>query len=169
MRKVLVWGFVMGAVAVGVFHQGTLFLLFHYGNEVPALTAWLGRVPGPGWNLVQTMPAFGQPGWMVPQFVNQMAWGGLWGIVIAAALRWGRLPDLLTGLLIGAIGCTGVAVTLVATLKGLPPFAGGNTQAMLRAALVNGAFGWGAALLMRPIEVRARGALAVRPLGGARA
>lgn len=168
MGKVLVWGFVMGAIAVGVFHQGTIFLLFHYGNHVPAVTEVIGRVAGPGWNLTQVMPAFGQPGWMIPQFANQMFWGGLWGIVIAAAIRWGRWPDLLTGFLIGVVGCVGVAVTLVAALKGLPLFAGGNTQALLRAALINGAFGWGTALLLRPVEVRAGGALPMRPMGGAR-
>jgi hypothetical protein len=158
----------MGAISVGVFHQGTVFLLFHHGHRIPELTTWLGRVAGPGWNLAQTMPAFGQPGWPIPQFVNGMFWGGLWGIVIAAALRWSRWPDLLTGFLVGAIGCVGVAVTLVAALKGLPLFAGGNTQALARAALVNGAFGWGAALLMRPVEVRGFNPLPVRPAGAAR-
>lgn len=169
MKKVLVFGFLMGAIAVGVFHQGTIFLLFHHGNRIPAVTEWLGRVAGPGWNLGQTMQAFGQPGWVVPQFANQMFWGGLWGIVIAAAVRFSRWPDLLTGFLVGVIGCVGLGITLVASLKGLPLFAGGNTQALLRGVLINGAFGWGTALLLRPVEVRTYAALPMRPLGAARA
>ena len=47
-----------------------------------------------------------------------------------------------------------VAFTLVASLKGLPTFAGGNQQIWARAALLNGAWGWGAAMLLRPLALR---------------
>src|SRR3712207_7761095 len=46
----------------------------------------------------------------------------------------------------GAIVLTVVGFTLVATLKGLPTFAGGNKQVWWRVGLLNGVWGWGAAL-----------------------
>lgn len=154
MAKVILLGFLMGALSVGIFHQGTLFLLFHHGASIPGLAEAIGHVAAPGWDLSRLMPRPPVPGLSVPLLLNQMFWGGLWGIVIAAVLRWTPAPDLLTGFLIGAVGCTLVAVTVVANLKGLPGYAGGDMRALLRAALVNGAFGWGTALLLRPVEVR---------------
>ena len=47
-----------------------------------------------------------------------------------------------------------VAFTVVAQAKGLPMFAGGNRQVWLRAALLNGAWGWGCAFLLRPLALR---------------
>ena len=54
--------------------------------------------------------------------------------------------------MIGALVLTLVGFTLVAALKGLPQFAGGSRQVWLRVALFNGAWGWGAALLLRPLR-----------------
>ncbi len=146
-------GFLMGALSVAIFHQGTLFLLFHYANAIPEAAQVVGRAPAPGWDLSRMMPnpPFGLP---MPLLFSQMFWGGVWGIVIAAVLRGTPAPDLLTGFLIGAVGCTLVAVTVVAGLKGLPLYGGGNVQNLLRAALINGAFGWGTALLLRPAKLR---------------
>jgi hypothetical protein len=45
---------------------------------------------------------------------------------------------------------------VVAALKGLPLLANGNTRTLLRAALINGAFGWGTALLLRSFAMRQR-------------
>jgi hypothetical protein len=154
VRRVLLYGFLLGALGVFVFHQGVIFLLFHYGNHVPFLVSALGRVSGPGWNLHQMMPNPPLRGLAIPLLLNQMFWGGLWGIAIAAMLRFTRFPSLLGGLLIGVLGCVGVAMTLVVSLKGQPLFAGGNGQTLLRAALINGAFGWGTALLLRPFGLR---------------
>jgi hypothetical protein len=83
-----------------------------------------------------------------------MFWGGLWGIAIAGAIRWLHAPDLLAGVLVGGLGATLVAVTLVAQINGLPMWAGGDAQRLTRALLLNGAFGFGAALLMRPFGVQ---------------
>ncbi|MCW8086785.1 hypothetical protein OF850_14205 [Roseococcus sp. MDT2-1-1] len=156
-------GFLMGALSIAIFHQGTLFLLFHHANAIPEATQVIGRVAAPGWDLSRMMPnpPFGLP---VPLLLNQMFWGGVWGIVIAAVLHATPAPDLLTGFLVGAVGCTLVAVTVVAGLKGLPPFAGGNVQTLLRAALVNGAFGWGTALMLRPARLRSFRAAPLRPV-----
>ncbi len=52
----------------------------------------------------------------------------------------------------GALALALVAFTLVADLKGLPAFAGGNKQAWWRALLYHGAWGWGTALTLRPFR-----------------
>ncbi|MBD0274614.1 MAG: hypothetical protein ICV73_22125, partial [Acetobacteraceae bacterium] len=75
-----------------------------------------------------------------------------WGIVLAALLRGRRPAALLLGLVLGALALTLVAFTLVASLKGLPTFAGGNKQVWWRALLYNGAWGWGTALTLRPFR-----------------
>jgi hypothetical protein len=153
--KVIVLGFVCGALSVAAFHQGTLHILYNYGNGVPAITDVIGRMPAPGWNLapMPNPPVAGLP-FAIPVLVNLMFWGGLWGILIAAAIRWLHAPDLLAGVLVGGLGATLVAVTLVAQMKGLPMWAGGDAQRLARALLLNGAFGFGAALLLRPFGVQ---------------
>lgn len=147
MRKIITLGFAAGFLAVLVFHQGTAFLLNVHGNNVPELVSWLGRT-GPAFNMMP-VPPFG-----VPTVISQAFWGGLWGIALAALLRAAPVPDMLTGFLFGAILVTLVAFTVVAQAKGLPMFAGGNRQVWLRAALLNGAWGWGTAALFRPLALR---------------
>jgi hypothetical protein len=144
----------MGALSVLVFHQGTVHLLFHYANSLPWVTSVIGRVGGPGWDLSRAMAHPPMPGLIIPAFTATLLWGGLWGIVIAAVIRWTPLPDLLTATLIGAIGFTLVGVTLVAQMRGVPLFAAGDTKSLLRAALVNAAFGFGTGLLLRPLGLQ---------------
>jgi hypothetical protein len=152
--KVLIGGFLMGALSVLAFHQGTIHILFNYGNNLEPLTQVIGRVAGPGWDMGRAMPNPVVPGLHIPVFFNSMFWGGIWGIVIAAVIRWTPLPDLFTATLIGAVGCTLVAVTLVAQLRGVPMYAGGNTQTLLRAGLINAAFGFGTGFLLRPLVLK---------------
>jgi hypothetical protein len=148
MKKVLVGGFVCGALAVLVFHQGTNFLLFHNFAFLKGLGLPDGFRPmGPGFSM-RPVPPFN-----VPQVASIAFWGGLWGIVLAALTRYGRLPDLLTGLIFGAVVCTVVGFSVFASLRGQPMWAGGNTLTWARVMLVNGAWGWGAAFLMRPLSV----------------
>ena len=137
MSTTILLGFLAGFIAVLLFHQGTAFLLHHIGNGIPAVTSLFGRVG----------PPFG-----VPRVISAAFWGGVWGILLAWLLSRGRVPDLLFGFVFGALALTLVAFTLVATLKGLPRFAGGNPQIWARAALYNGAWGWGAVLLLRPFR-----------------
>lgn len=147
MRKVLVLGFVCGALAVIVFHQGTVFLLFHQFGLLKSLgvpDAFRGQ--SAGFNM-RPVPPLG-----IPQVMSLAFWGGVWGIVLAALIRFARLPDLLTGFILGGIVCTLVGFTLIAGLRGQPMLtANGITWA--RVILINGAWGWGAALLMRPFQV----------------
>jgi hypothetical protein len=137
--RALVLGFGAGFVSVLVFHQGTVFLMHHLA----------GLFGTPGYSFRPT-GSFG-----VPSVLNAAFWGGVWGIAIAALLRWRRdWPDLLTGLLVGAIGATLVGYTLVAALKGLPLMGGWDPARWWRGMLVNGAFGFGTALLLRPFRIR---------------
>lgn len=138
-------GFLMGAVAVGCFHQGTLFLLFHIGHLWPALIEAVGRPAFPGWDLARDMP-----GGTLPLLVGQMGVGGLWGIVLAAILRFTPAPDLLAGVLVGVAACT------------LLPSVLDEGPAVARAALAGAGWGWGCAVLLRPLEVRRYHALRMR-------
>jgi len=149
MGKTIILGFVAGFAAVLVFHQGTAFVLHHVGNGIPASVAVFGRVGAP-FNMAG-VPPFG-----VPTVLSQSFWGGVWGIAFALVLTRLRPPALLFGFVAGVLALTFVAFTLVATLKGLPTFAGGNMQIWARAGLYNGAWGWGLALmLLGPLRLRA--------------
>lgn len=147
MNKTILLAFIAGVVGVLVFHQGTAFLLHHWGNGVPMVTATLGTTGAP-FNLAP-VPPLG-----VPTVLSQAFWGGVWGIVLALMLAAVRPPDLLFGFVFGALVVTLVAFTVVASLKGLPQFAGGNPRIWVRAGLLDGAWGWGTALLLRWFPLR---------------
>jgi len=61
--RALVLGFLAGALAVVTFHQGMVFLLSSVGLIQSRVYALHG------------VPPFG-----VPTILNQMFWGGLWGV-----------------------------------------------------------------------------------------
>jgi len=146
MGRTILLGFAAGFLAVLVFHQGAAVLLHLLTVKAGVGAGLIGRVPFP--YRMASVPPFG-----VPQVISSAFWGGVWGVMLAVLLRGlPRLPDLLFGFLFGAFVLTVVGFTLVATLKGLPTFAGGNKQIWWRAGLVNGAWGWGAALMLRPFR-----------------
>ena len=130
----LALGFLAGAVAVPIFHQGMLALLYA-----------AGLAARPPYATAPTAP-FG-----VPQVWSLAFWGGIWGIVLAAFLAgtrrgagyWWR------ALLFGAVAPTLIAWFLVAPLKGQPVAGGWQPAAMLTAVLVNAAWGVGTALGLR--------------------
>ena len=142
MGKTIIHGFIVGAMAVLVFHQGTVLLLSQLGSASPVLASIFGPTGAP-FNLAPVKPLG------VPMIVSQAFWGGLWGSVLVLILVLARPPDLLFGFVFGAVVLTLVAVTVVASLKGLPIFGGGNRTVWIRAILLNGAWGWGTALLLR--------------------
>jgi hypothetical protein len=39
MMRILLFGFIAGVLSVLIFHQGSAFLLYHIGNEIPAVVA----------------------------------------------------------------------------------------------------------------------------------
>ena len=145
MRTILL-GFVAGFVAVLVFHQGTAFLLYHVGNDIPAVVSALGRTTAP-FNMAPTKPLG------VPVVFSQAFWGGVWGVVVTLILVKVRPPAILFATVFGAVVLTAVAVTLVPTLKGLPTW---NGAIPWRGPLYNGAWGFGLALmLLKPLKLRA--------------
>ena len=145
MGRTILLGFAAGFLAVLVFHQGTAVLLHLLTTKAGIGAGLFGRVPFP----YRTVPV---PPFGVPAVLSAAFWGGAWGIVLAALLRAFRPPDLLFGFVFGALALTLVGFTLVASLKGLPTFAGGNKQVWWRALLYNGAWGWGTALTLRPFR-----------------
>jgi hypothetical protein len=125
-RWILV-GFVSGAAAVLLFHQGAAALL-----HALDLTA---RTP---YSMQPTRP------WGIPQIWSIAFWGGVWGTVLAATLA--RLEGarlVLAALVFGAILPTLVAWFVVAPLKGQPMAGGLVPMAMAAALIVNGAWGLG--------------------------
>ena len=145
MGRTIFFGFLAGFVAVLVFHQGTAWLLHVLAVKAQFGVGVFGRAGAP-FSMAPVQP-FG-----VPTLLSAAFWGGVWGIALAAILRGTRLPDLLFGFVFGALVLTLVAFTVAATLKGQPLFAGYNQRIWWRALLLNGAWGWGTALLLRPLR-----------------
>lgn len=130
MKRWLLVGFLAGAAAVLVFHQGAVALL-HLAGLTP-------RTP---FSFAPTQP------WGVPQIWSIAFWGGAWGIVLAALLgRLDRVAVVGASLLFGAIFPTAVAWFIVAPLEGQPIAAGLVPAAMLVGPLVNAAWGLGTGL-----------------------
>jgi len=146
MMRILLSGFIAGVLSVLIFHQGSAFLLYHIGNEIPAVVAVFGKAAAP-FNMAPTKPLG------VPAIASQCFWGGVWGVVLAFILSRRVFPALAFGAIFGAIALTVVALTLVPYLKGLP---GWNGNIPWRGLLFNGAWGFGAALLLlKPLSLRA--------------
>jgi len=123
----IVVGFISGFVAVLVFHQAALGILHE-----------LQMSPRPPFSFAATHP-FG-----IPQIWSLAFWGGVWGIVLAAALaRLDGARLLVAALVFGAVFPTLVAWFIVAPLKGQPVAAGWAPHAMLIGPIVNAAWGLG--------------------------
>lgn len=130
--------FIAGFIATLVFHQG-VYALF-----------WLaGVLPSAPYAMAPTSP-FG-----VPAVISLAFWGGVWGIPV-----WWFIRDTkgwnywLRAVLLGAIGPSAVALFVVFPLKGMAFAAGWNPAIIVAALILNGAWGFGVALLMRLARVR---------------
>jgi hypothetical protein len=140
-------GFLAGAVAALVFHQGTLGLL-----------NMLGMTERAPFSLQPTEP------YGVPQLWSLAFWGGVWGVLLAALLRrYDGAALVAAALVTGAVLPTLVAWFLVAPLKGQPLAAGFEATAMAVGLIVNAAWGLGTGLGLalfgrrRPVERRLEG------------
>lgn len=128
------FAFVAGFVAVLIFHQGLLALLYsiNFSPRAPYLSD-------------PTQP-FG-----IPQVWSLAFWGGVWGLILAAIAPY--LPHdrryWFAAFLFGAIVPTLVAFFIVAPLKGQPIAAGGNLAIIITVLLINGAWGIGTAWLWK--------------------
>jgi len=136
MRNALRWplAFAAGFVAVLVFHQGILALLYGIHFEPHA--------PFPQ----QATAPFG-----VPAIWSLAFWGGVWGLVLAACERW--FPRfgpayLVAALMFGAVGPTFFAWFGVFPLKGIPIAGGFSATALITGVSVNAAWGLGAGLFL---------------------
>lgn len=126
--------FVAGVLAVVVFHQGAVALLYTLGVTQRAPFATTATAP------------LG-----VPQVVSLAFWGGVWGVMLWPLVTRlaPRVGYWLAAILLGAILPSLVAWFVVAPLKGQPVGMGWQTDAVATALVVNAAWGFGLALVMR--------------------
>ena len=126
-RITLAWlivGFVAGALAVLIFHQGAVALL----NS-------LGIIPRGPYSMQPTRPLG------VPQVWSITFWGGVWGIILALALaRLHGARLVFAATVFGVIFPTLVAWFVVAPLRGQP------INPTIIGPIVNGAWGLGTGL-----------------------
>lgn len=153
----IVGGFVAGALAVLIFHQG-MYVLIQQLLKMGILGAPpLGGTP---WNMGPDPAAFG-----LPRILNQAFWGGLWGILFAFLID--RMPGgiaLIKGLIFGIVFPMLLGGWIfIALIKGVPMFSGAmakgpfNIMALRNGFLLNGlAFGIGLGLLY-PLIARTMG------------
>lgn len=125
--------FAAGFVSTLIFHQGVIAVFY-----------LLGAFPRAPWSLVPTTPLG------VPAVISLSFWAGIWGIVLWPLLRnatgsayWIR------AIVLGAIGPTAVALFIVFPLKGGAFAAGWDPRIIVGALIVNAAWGFGLALLIR--------------------
>ncbi len=129
MRKWLL-AFVAGLVATLVFHQGALWLL-HLAGMTP-------RTPF----VMKPVPPFG-----VPTVISLAFWGGVWGVVMIAAIGRAKAFYLLATIF-GAVLPTLVAAFVIAPLRHVT-FTGNRATLLAVGLIVNAAWGLGTALLYR--------------------
>ena len=131
-NRVLIWGFVAGALAVPFFHQIMLALL--YAAHVSPRGPFSMQPTSLG----------------VPAFISLTFWGGVWGIVLAAVTaRIAGGSFFAASILFGAIFPTLVAWLVVFPLKGQPIGGGWKPAGIATGLLVNAAWGLGTAVFLR--------------------
>lgn len=143
----IVGGFLAGALAVLIFHQG-MYLLIQQLQKAQMLGAPL--LSGVPWNMSPDANAFG-----MPRTLNQAFWGGLWGIVFAHLINLMPGPNVVRGFVFGCIFPMLLGSWLIVSLiKGQPLFAdafgknGFNIMRLRNGFLLNGVgFGIGLGIL----------------------
>jgi hypothetical protein len=136
-------GFVAGVLGVVVAHQAAVALIG---------AAFSLRVRA--WSMAPVAP-FG-----VPQVVSWSFWGGLWGIALAWTLA--RMDArstwrcLAIGIAFGALLPSLAGWLVVAPIKEMPMFAGGDPVRIAFGLAVNGAWGLGTAALLAIAQRYAR-------------
>ena len=125
--------FIAGFVSTLVFHQGVLALLHAAGIS-----------PKAAFNM-EAVPPLG-----VPQVISLAFWGGLWAIALAYALRSQAGSGYwLWWTILGALLPSIVALFVVFPLKGMPMAGGWDPKVIVGALILNGAWGFGCALILR--------------------
>lgn len=130
--------FIAGFVATLVFHQGLLGLFYLAGSS-----------PRAPFDLTATAPLG------IPQVFSLAFWGGVWAVVLAPLLARLQAGSWWAGWVIaGALGPSIVALFIIFPLKGLPMAGGWDPKLIIGALLLNGAWGLGAAILLRLMKSR---------------
>jgi hypothetical protein len=133
MIKRVVIAFAAGFVSTLVFHQCVIALL-HALNIVPR-----GAWP------MQAVPPFG-----VPAVISLSFWGGIWGVIMMPMIAGRRGASFwIAAILFGAILPTLVAWFIIAPIKHQPIAGGWKPHTMMIGPIVNGAWGFGTALIYR--------------------
>ena len=131
--RIVILGFVAGAIGVLLFHQGGVLALY-----------LLNVLPSPPYSMRATAPLG------IPQVLSSAFWGGLWGIVLVWCMTALRSADRLwVALLFGGILPTLVGILVVTPLKGGDPLARLEIAGLLRGFVINGAWGLGTAIAYR--------------------
>ncbi len=132
LLKTLVLGFIAGFLAVLIFHQSLWYVLNLVSLIPPDRPAWP----------LDPIPPYG-----VPSVISKAFWGGVWGAALAPVLQNLRgLPYWAGWILVGSVALTLVAFFVVPPIKGEP--IPELWPRFLAALLVNGAWGFGTALLL---------------------
>jgi hypothetical protein len=124
--------FACGVLAVLMFHQGAIQLLFKSGI-----------LPNPPYPMRPVGPLG------VPAVANLAFWGGVWALVYAALRHRfpANLHPLPMGFVFGVLGPTFLGWFVLAPLRGNPVAAGFVLDNMARGVFINGMFGVGVAAL----------------------
>jgi hypothetical protein len=144
----IVLGFIAAAISVLVAHEGIIYLL-NAG----------GYIPSQGWSMTPAIPP-----WGVPRLVNNVFWGGLWGVLFALFYNW--IPGgmaWLKGLIFGLFIVVVSNWILLPLIKGQVfgqanqvLFNGWNPTRMLIVAVIIGGFGLGLGIIYGLIGPRER-------------
>lgn len=131
----VVLGFVAAAISVLIVHEGIIYLL----NAA-------GYIPSRGWSMTPAIPP-----WGVPRLINNVFWGGLWGVLFALAyeripggMAW--LKGLIFGLFIVVVSNWILLPLIKGQVFGQPNqvlFGGWNPARMWIVAAIVGGFGLG--------------------------
>src|SRR5262249_32009514 len=138
----IVAGFIAGALAVLVFHQGMYVLIQYLDANVDAFKQAGSPLRGTPFNTAsgplwpELLKALNQPAVTLPVIVNQSIWGGLWGILFAFLVdHIPTGPTFIRALVFAFIFPSLLGWwLLVPLINGTPPILGG--------AMAKGGFDW---------------------------
>jgi hypothetical protein len=134
--RTAIFGFIAGAVAFLIFHQGGFWALTQAG-VLKATT----------WSTAATKPLG------VPVVVSYIFWTGLWGIAGAFIVpRLTGIPSVVGWILFAAIVPTLANWFIVLPLKGSPVGGGFRMPGVVLAPLVYGFWGFGMWLVMQLLQ-----------------